>query len=224
MLPIRAVLVDDVPQYAAVAVRALEAASIFTHVVRTANDALTEVPRVEPEVLLLGNLAEIAPVLMLRAMRERTPVPIIALLVAARSVERIEMLEAGADDALARASNLEEIAARVRAAVRRACGLVHGGRLVLAIGSVTIDIETRSVHLGDLEMTLTTGEFLTLRALAHSQGRPLSRDQLLHAVHGYTDDAFDRSIDVVISRLRAKLGPEAARLKTVRGVGYMLGV
>ena len=89
---------------------------------------------------------------------------------------------------------------------------------------VTIDVETRSVHLGDIEMSLTTGEFLALRALAHSQGRPLTRDQLLHALHGDTDDAFDRSIDVVISRLRAKLGPEAGRLKTVRGVGYMLGL
>ncbi|HEY4183348.1 MAG TPA: response regulator transcription factor [Kofleriaceae bacterium] len=224
MLPIRAVLVDDEPEHEAIIVAALELASIVTHVVRTANDALAEVPRVEPEIILLGNLTNIAPVLMLRALRERTTLPVIALLVDARSVDRIAILDAGADDALARTSNPAEIAARVRSTVRRARGLTQGERLVLAIGSVTIDVETRSVHLGDIEMSLTTSEFLALRALAHSHGRPLSRDQLLHALHGAADDAFDRSIDVVISRLRAKLGPEAARLKTIRGVGYMLGV
>jgi DNA-binding response OmpR family regulator len=79
--------------------------------------------------------------------------------------------------------------------------------------------------LGDRPLPLTTIEFALLRVLAERAGRVLSREQLLELVHGSSDDAFDRSIDVHVSRLRHKLGDDPRNprlLKTVRGVGYVL--
>ena len=81
------------------------------------------------------------------------------------------------------------------------------------------------VTLGSVELGLTTFEFNLLKVLAERAGRVLSREQLLDLVHGSADEAFDRSIDVHVSHLRAKLGDDARSprwLLTVRGVGYML--
>jgi DNA-binding response OmpR family regulator len=81
------------------------------------------------------------------------------------------------------------------------------------------------VTLGSVELGLTTFEFNLLKVLAERAGRVLSREQLLDLVHGSSDEAFDRSIDVHVSHLRAKLGDDARSprwLLTVRGVGYML--
>jgi DNA-binding response OmpR family regulator len=83
------------------------------------------------------------------------------------------------------------------------------------------------VTLAGRALTLTTHEFNLLRALAERAGRVLSREQLLYALRGNTEDTFDRSIDVQISRLRQKLGDDSRSprlLKTVRGVGYMLAM
>jgi DNA-binding response OmpR family regulator len=95
---------------------------------------------------------------------------------------------------------------------------IHVGRVRILAGS-------RRVLLDDNEIPLTTFEYELLLALAKRPGRVLSREQLLDLVHGSAEEAFDRSIDVHISRLRQKLGDDgrhAALVKTVRGIGYML--
>jgi DNA-binding response OmpR family regulator len=88
-----------------------------------------------------------------------------------------------------------------------------------------IEPATMSARLNDQPLALTTFEFALLRALAERPGRVLTREQLLELVHGSAEEAFDRSIDVHVSRLRHKLGDDPRnprRLKTVRGVGYLL--
>jgi DNA-binding response OmpR family regulator len=93
------------------------------------------------------------------------------------------------------------------------------------VGPLTVDPASMRVMLGSVELGLTTLEFHLLKVLAERAGRVLSREQLLDLVHGSADEAFDRSIDVHVSHLRAKLGDDARSprwLITVRGVGYML--
>jgi DNA-binding response OmpR family regulator len=97
------------------------------------------------------------------------------------------------------------------------------GRIVL--GDLVVDCATVTATLAGKRLALTTSEFDLLRVLAERSGRVLSREQLLNFVQGSPDDAFDRSIDVLVSRLRAKLesNPRQPRyLKTVRGAGYIL--
>ena len=102
-----------------------------------------------------------------------------------------------------------------------------GPRKQLAVGGLEIDAEAMKATFNEQPLVLTTYEFMLLRALAERPGRVLSREQLVDIVRGSADEAFDRSIDVHISHLRAKLGDDSRNprvIKTVRGVGYMLAL
>jgi DNA-binding response OmpR family regulator len=140
--------------------------------------------------------------------------------------DRIVGLEMGADDYLAKPFNARELLARIRAILRRSEGdEATGSTTVLHAGTLTVDIGSRSVSVGGKPVELTTAEFDILHALATNAGRVLSRDQLLQKVHGEGWAAYDRSVDVHISRIRQKIEQNPRRpalLKTVRGVGYQL--
>jgi DNA-binding response OmpR family regulator len=134
-------------------------------------------------------------------------------------------LEGGADDYVPKPFSPRELLARIRAQARRARGESGPARARVQAGSIVVDAGTMTATLDGHELALTTFEFGLLRVLAERAGRVLSREQLLELVHGSAEQAFDRSIDVHVSRLRQKLGddPRAPRrLKTVRGVGYVL--
>jgi DNA-binding response OmpR family regulator len=152
--------------------------------------------------------------------------PVVMLTAKGEDVDRIVGLELGADDYLAKPFNPRELLARIRAVLRRAGvpGLAApGGRL--RVGDLEIDLDAREVTVGRRRVVLTHYEFELLAALARAAGRVLSRERLLDALKGAEYDAFDRSIDVHVSKLRAKLeaNPREPRyIKTVRGVGYRL--
>jgi DNA-binding response OmpR family regulator len=143
-------------------------------------------------------------------------------------VDRIVGLELGADDYLAKPFNPRELLARIRAVLRRAAPPGPGPRAGaprFRSGDLGIDFDAREVTVGGRRRMLTYHEFELLAVLARAAGRVLSREQLLAALKGTEADSFDRSIDVHVSRLRAKLeaDPRAPRyIKTVRGVGYVL--
>ncbi len=160
-----------------------------------------------------------------REVRARSDVPIVVLTARGEEADRVMGLELGADDYLAKPFSPRELLARIRAVVRRAKGRAGPARDVVRVGALTVDPAARRVTLGGKEIGLTGYEFALLLALARRAGRILSREQLMELARGSAEDAFDRSIDVHVSRLRQKLGDDPKRprlIKTVRGAGYIL--
>ena len=160
-----------------------------------------------------------------RDLRTRTDIPIIMVTARKDEVDRILGLDAGADDYVTKPFSSRELVSRIRAVVRRARGLAGPPLNLIEAGVITIDPASMSVSVSGREVSLTGYEFALLKALAERAGRVLSREQLLDLAKGSADEAYDRSIDVQISRLRQKIGDDARRpryLKTIRGTGYML--
>lgn len=160
-----------------------------------------------------------------RELRARSGVPI--LMVTARKDEhdRVLGLELGADDYVLKPFSARELVARVRALVRRARGQVGPEAAVLRVGRLEVQVGAMTVRYAGKPVDLTSYEFTILRVLAECSGRALSREQILELARGTCDEAFDRSIDVRISRIRQKFGVApggASIIRTVRGVGYML--
>jgi DNA-binding response OmpR family regulator len=162
----------------------------------------------------------------IRATPEVAAIPIVMLTAKGDDVDRIVGLEVGADDYLPKPFNPRELLARIRAVLRRAGGHTRaGGTPPFRTRELEIDFDARSARVGARELSLTSYEFDLLAALARAAGRVLSREQLLDALKGQAYEVFDRSIDVHVSKLRAKIeaDPKEPRyIKTVRGVGYVL--
>jgi len=161
---------------------------------------------------------------VLRALREKSDVPVLMLTARGDDSDRIVGLEMGADDYLPKPFNPRELLARLRALLRRARRAAPAERDRLEFGRLVIDRLAREARVDGERRELTSHQFALLLALAERPGRVLSREQLFQIVRGDELDAFDRSIDVHISRIRAALevDPKAPRLiQTVRAVGYV---
>lgn len=159
-----------------------------------------------------------------RNLRERSDVPIIVLTARGEEADRVMGLELGADDYLAKPYSPRELLARMHSVLRRARGQVGPPQRVIKVGGLIVDPTAHQATLDGKELPLTGYEFNLLRVLAERSGRVLSREQIMELARGNSEEAFDRSIDVHISRLRQKLGDDSKKpklLKTVRGVGYV---
>lgn len=160
----------------------------------------------------------------IRALPDLGQLPILMLTAKGDDVDKIVGLELGADDYLAKPFNPRELLARVRAILRRTHP-PHESHRVFRTGTLAIDFDAREVLVSGQRLTLTHFEFELLAQLARAAGRVLSREHLMDALKGEEFEAFDRSIDVHVSKLRAKLeeNPKEPRyIRTVRGVGYVL--
>ncbi len=143
-------------------------------------------------------------------------------------MDRIVGLEIGADDYLPKPFEPRELLARIRAVLRRGAeaggGTAGGGHKLMRFGSLEIDRDARTVSISGALCELTSYQFDLLVALAERAGRVLSRDQIMEAVRGRELEAFDRSIDVHMGRIRSAIELDAKdpkRILTVRGVGYV---
>lgn len=150
--------------------------------------------------------------------------PVLMLTAKGDAMDRIIGLEIGADDYLPKPFEPRELLARIRAILRRKGEAPRAVGATIRFGSLEIDRDARQVSVGDVTCDLTSYQFDLLVALAERAGRVLTRDQIMEAVRGRELDAFDRSIDVHMGRIRAAIeaDPKAPkRILTVRGVGYV---
>jgi len=166
-----------------------------------------------------------------RLRSEHDDTPIIMLTTAKTAeIDRIVGLEMGADDFLTAPLNPRELVARVNAILRRRTIGEHPGapsqenNETIKFGPYTLNLSTRSLSRGNEVIPMTTGEFSTLKIFARHPRIPLSRDKLMELTRGREYKAFDRSLDVQISRLRRLLEPDPAKpiyIQTVWGLGYV---
>lgn len=156
----------------------------------------------------------------LRQDAETVRLPILMLTAKAEEVDRVVGLEVGADDYVVKPFSPRELIARVRAILRRAQEPVDLS--IRRVGDLDVDEARHAVAVCSTPVELTAKEFGLLCALMRANGRVLNREQLLEGVWGYADAAEieSRTVDVHIRRLREKLGVEAKRIVTVKGVGY----
>lgn len=163
----------------------------------------------------------------LRAEKDMTPV--IMLTARGEDVDRILGLELGADDYLGKPFNPRELLARIHTVLRRrprqdAPGAPSMENEVVKFGDFELDLGTRVLKKNGEIVPLTTGEFAVLKAFARHPRQPLSRDKLMEMARGREYEAFDRSLDVQVSRLRKLLEPDPSKpryLQTVWGLGYV---
>ncbi len=159
----------------------------------------------------------------LRASPRTRALPLLMLSARGEPTDRIVGLEIGADDYLPKPFEPRELLARLRALLRRT-GAQADGDDIWRFGRLEIDAGLRQVRLDNKPCELTSYQFDLLTVLAQHPGRVLSRDQIMDALKGHPLEAFDRSIDVHISRIRAAIEDdpkEPRRILTVRGVGYV---
>jgi len=163
----------------------------------------------------------------LRAGKDMTPV--IMLTARGEDVDRIVGLELGADDYIAKPFNPRELLARIHAVLRRRPAKDQPGapskeNIVVRFGDFELDLGRRELRKNGELIALTTGEFAVMKAFARHPKVPLSRDKLMEMARGREYEAFDRSLDVQVSRLRKLIEPDPAKpryLQTVWGLGYV---
>jgi len=157
-----------------------------------------------------------------RQLRAFSDIPVLMLTARGEPMDRVIGLEVGADDYLPKPFEPRELLARLRAILRRS-GRTRSAA-TLRFGRLDIDRDARQVRLDGVERSLTAHQFTLLVSLAERAGRVLSREALMDLVRGEELEAFDRSIDVHVSRIRAVIEDDPKRprrLLTVRGVGYV---
>jgi DNA-binding response OmpR family regulator len=222
----RILFVEDDERLAALTTRYLESYGHRVTWVGDGRDGLAEALRGQHDVVILDlMLPRLSGIDVCRELRQRSSVPVIMLTALGEEADRVMGLETGADDYLAKPFSSRELLARLRALVRRARGAAGPSGELVRVGALEVSPRDYVASLDGRPLKLTTAEFVLLRVLAERASQVLTREQLLDLTKGSADEAFDRSIDAHISRLRHKLGDDPRNprlLKTVRGAGYML--
>ncbi len=221
----RILIVEDEQDVAELIRRAvLRSVDADAEIVARGDTALSAVSERTPDVVILDlNLPVLDGVEVCRILRSRPDtkrVPIIMLTARGAEDDRIAGLEAGADDYITKPFSSRELAARVRAVLRRAGGaaepataVYHGTHLIADFDAVAVTVDSRPIRL-------TRREFELLRFLVQNRNRVISRDRLLERVWGYDRTIETRSVDVHVGRLRNKLGAAGPQIETVVGLGY----
>lgn len=203
----------------------LERPGVIVTRVTDATDGLREaLRRVHDAVVLDLLLPAVDAFALCRDLRAHSDVPVIVVAEGLDEADRVRALEAGADDCVLKPFSPVELLARIHAAVRRARRQA-GPPTVLRAGPLELFTSTGTATLHGKPIEITSYEFAILRVLAERRGRVLTREQILDYAKGGSENAFERSIDVRISRLRRKLGEGSGNrsiIRTVRGIGYSL--
>ncbi len=224
MVAARILVVEDETDIAALIKHTLErSGDAQVELVSTGDAALKVITERPPDLMILDlNLPVVDGTEVCRLVRARpatSALPIIMLTARTSESDRVAGLDLGADDYVTKPFSLRELAARVRAILRRKPGLApgvsiyRGAHLVADFDAVAISVDGEAVRL-------TRREFELLRFLVENRNRVLSRDRLLERVWGYDQFIETRSVDVHVGRLRSKLGAAGRQIETVVGLGY----
>jgi DNA-binding response OmpR family regulator len=181
-----------------------------------------------PDLIVLDlNMPEEDGLSIVRAVKQKTNVPIIMLTATASAIDRVVGLELGADDYLAKPCELRELLARIRSVLRRIAttpsSRSQGTPIRFGTKWLDVDAQVLRDESGN-EYPLASSEFALLKAFAQNPRRVLSRERLLDLAEARDREAFDRAIDVRITRIRRKIEPDPAHpsvIRTVRGAGYL---
>ena len=219
----RLLIIDDDARLAAMVSDYLTAAGFVVERRFTGREGLAALDGAAFDAVILDvMLPDIDGFEVCRTIRARAETPILMLTARGEEMDRVVGLEIGADDYLAKPFSPRELQARIRAILRRS--RAPAADVALRFGRLAIDRESRTVRLDGEEKVLTSYQFDLLAALADNAGRVLNRERLLDLVKGEELEAFDRSIDVHISRIRAAIEDDPKhprRIITVRGAGYV---
>jgi two-component system, OmpR family, response regulator len=223
---VRVLIVEDDERLARLTARYLELRGVLVTIAPDGVAGLDEAIHQDHDVVLLDvMLPRRSGMEVCRELRRVSDVPIIMVTALGDEPERVAGLELGADDYVTKPFSSAELLARIRAAVRRYRGHAGPASRPVRVGRLELDPARLRATLAGEQLELTAYEFAILHALAERAGRVLSREQLLDLAKGSAEEAFDRTIDGHISRLRRKLGDDPKHptlLKTIRGAGYML--
>ncbi len=215
----RALVVEDDPDVGPDVVRGLEAAGFVVDLVRNGEDAWFQGDTEEYDLAVvdlgLPRLDGLSVIRRWRANDRHFPV----LILSARGdwSEKVEGIETGADDYLAKPFQMAELVSRARALVRRSSG--HAAP-VLVLGNLRIDTRRMSVSLEGKPLTLSQLEFRLLNYLAHQRGRAVPAGEIAEHLYGATETSDTNAVEQLIVRLRRKIG--VSRIETRRGFGYQL--
>jgi DNA-binding response OmpR family regulator len=219
----RVLLIEDDVRLAGMVSEYLGAAGFDVSCVSSGAGALERLARQPYDALVLDlTLPDIDGLEVCRQLRARWDTPVLMLTARGEPMDRVVGLELGADDYLPKPFEPRELLARLRALLRRAKAPAKAR--VLRFGRLEIDRDALLIRVDGTERTLTSLQYALLVALAENAGRVLSREALMERVKGQAHEAFDRSIDVHVSRIRAAIEDDPKkprRLITVRGAGYV---
>lgn len=226
----RIMLVDDDAEIRELLARALAGEGFEVATAKDPNHMRSQLARFSPDLILMDLMMPGEDgITATRRLRDESNIPLIMVSAKGEDVDRIIGLEIGADDYVAKPFNTRELTARIRAVLRRhrqedRPGAGDAG--TYEFEGWIIDLAKREVHRSDGEQSdLTSGEFDLLKVFVQAPGKVLSRDFLLEKTKGRQLYAFDRSVDIQVSRLRNKIeeDPKTPKLiKTIRSGGYML--
>ena len=218
---------DDEPRITKLVAIALSEEGFRVVTANGGEQALQKAEEVRPDIVLLDIvMPDLDGIEVMRQLRERRPVPVILLTAKGSTADKAKGLDLGADDYIAKPFHPDELAARVRAVIRRSGGAEPGAG-VIKFDDVEIDLERRMVTRSGELVQLSRTEWLLLQHLAANAGKVVLHTELLTKVWGpeYRDDL--QYLRVWVSRVRRKLGAqpgEPGRIKTFQGIGYLLDV
>ena len=226
MTPPRVLVVEDENDIAGLIKHTLErSGDASVEIVARGDEALRSITGRPPDLVILDlNLPVLSGDEVCRILRQRQEtrqIPIIMLTARTSESDRVAGLDLGADDYVTKPFSLRELAARVRAVLRRRRASADEARQARYTGKhLTADFDAVAVTVDAKPVRLTRREFELLRFLVENRNRVLSRDRLLERVWGYDRFIETRSVDVHVGRLRAKLGAAGQQIETVIGLGY----
>jgi len=219
----RVLLIDDDERLNALLATYLQRFGFTVRAVTHPEKGLRSLKSDPPDIVVLDvMLPDVDGFTLCRKIRESSRIPVVMLTARGDVTDRIVGLELGADDYLAKPFEPRELLARMQAVLRR--GDKGDSEERVRIGALDVNRATRSAHMKGRDLALTAAEFELLGLLVRNRGRVLSRDRIINEIRGIDWEAYDRSIDVLISRLRQKLGDDPKHpsfIRTVRGAGYL---